>query len=395
MDYKKQFFSQLQNSVKKDTFVKMSLGKYRGRDENLQRILVHLIYLKETPHFSFTYRFTTKDITKNFTIKEGSEIIKEIAGREFLVSNLYTIEYDFQLITNKRKQHKMFTKPSSNPDKPRRTHDRQKKRPIEAKNDWLYHLGITTKEGKVKSDKQAKFRQINKFVEIVDSVFKQSDTYLRQQLKVVDMGSGKSYLTFALYDYFHNKLKMQTKVVGIEQREGLVEFSNDLAQKSNFHKLQFEASSIAEAKLNGVQVMVALHACDTATDDALMKAIENEVEVIMVAPCCQHYVRKKMEEPEVIKSITKNGIHKEHLAVLLTDSLRALTLEAFGYKTKVFEFIDQEHTAKNIMITAVLQKRGTFDYKKLEEIAALTAQFGIDDYYLDTLVFESGEDEEE
>ena len=395
MDPKKQFYEFIEKSIEKDDFIKVTLGKYRGREADLERILIALIKLKGVFHFSFTYRFKRKDMVKNFSIEEGTQIIKEVLGRDFLSANLYTASYDHFLFCNRRRQFKLTSKASGNKNVPSRNHDREKNRPIEANNDWLQQLGITTNHGKVKSDKQAKFRQINRFIEIVDATFKQSDAYLRDQVKIVDMGSGKSYLTFALYDYFNNKMKMQTKVVGVEQREELVEFSNELAGQTGFKKLFFEQGAIADANVQGADVMVALHACDTATDDALLQAIENRVEVILVAPCCQHYVRKKMTEPDELKPITKNGIIKENLSVILTDSLRALTLEAFGYKTKVFEFIDMEHTSKNLMISAVLNKKAEFNFNKLKEINQIMHQFGIPDFYLDTLVFQSDEDEDE
>ncbi len=375
-------------SLEKNTFVKAQLSKYRGREQGLEKILINLVQLKDGLKLSFKYRFATKDLVKNFSIEEGLGLIREALEHNFKAGNVYTTQADYQLVRNKKGHRRVIEHLPSNTSLPSLNHDKQKQRTISQKQSFLFHLGITTKEGKVKSDKNDKFRQINKFIEIVEAVYKKSDAYLKQQLKIVDMGSGKSYLTFALYDYFVNQQNIQTKITGVEQRKELVDFSNELAEQCGFKKLGFVEGSIQEARVQGADIVVALHACDTATDDALFKALESKVEIIIVAPCCQHYVRKIMETPETLQAITKNGIHKERLAVTLTDSLRALTLEAFGYKTKVMEFIDAEHTAKNVMITAVLDKNAKFNEKRLQEIHELKIAFGIKDYYLDTLLFE-------
>lgn len=384
----KEYLAQVEKSIIEDTFVKAGLGKYRGREKGLQKIIFRLVEISNERMLSLTYRFETKDFTKNFSIKEGIAVMKDNLGKDFMSAFLHSIHNDFDLISNRRGQFKIqYNKPSYTKIPPR-THDKQKVRVVESQNDFLYHLGICTKEGKVKADKQGKYRQINKFIEIFEAQFKNTDAYLKDDIKIVDMGSGKSYLTFALYDYIVNKTKTPCKIVGIEQRKELVDFSNELAEKCGFKRLVFEHSPIQEANLNGADIMVALHACDTATDDAILNALESKVELMILAPCCQHYVRGKINPPDELGPIFKNGIHKEQLSVLLTDTLRSLTLEAFAYNTKVFEFISSEHTAKNIMITACLNKNLKFNHKKINEINSIKSQFGIPDYYLDEQVFE-------
>jgi len=387
-DHFNQFFQIFEKSILKNYFVKATVGKYKGQEKDLQKIYIRLVEIGEESMLSFNYKFTTKDYVKNFSIKDGLSIIRESMGKDFLSAHLYTLKNDHQLVTNRRRQFKMFTSLPTNDQIQSKVHNKVKNRMIGEEQSYLHHLGITTKEGKVKSDKNDKFRQINKFIEIIDGVFKSSDAFLKNDLKVVDMGSGKSYLTFALYDYFTNNIKTSTKVVGFEQRTELIDFSNNLAQECHFNRLYFNEGSIKDANINGADMLVALHACDTATDDALFQAIKEKVGVIIVSPCCQHYVRQIMNEPDVMKSITKNGILKERLSVMLTDTFRALTLEAFGYKTKVFEFISSEHTDKNIMISAVLNSNAKFNPKKMEEINQLKVEFGIKDYYLDNLLFE-------
>lgn len=384
----KTFISLLQQSIDNNTLVKAQVSKYRGKVKDLEKLMISLVELKDGMKMSIKYRFTTKDMVKNFTIEEGLALIEESLVYEFGNGNIYTITGDYQMLKNKKGHRRIVQHAPSNSELPSRQHDKKKKRVVESAQNYLYHLGITTKDGKVKANKNDKYRQINKFIEIVEAVYKTSDAYLKERLKVVDMGSGKSYLTFALYDYFVNNQKIPTKITGIEQRTELVDFSNQLAEDCGFKKLEFEQGTIQEANTRGADILVALHACDTATDDALFQALKNKIEVIIVAPCCQHYVRKVMDAPEHMQPIVKNGIHKERLAVTLTDNLRALTLEAFGYKTKVIEFIDAEHTDKNVMITAVLDKKATFNERKLEEINKVKMNFGIPDYYLDNLLFE-------
>ncbi len=393
---KEDFFKYLEKSIEQDNLVKITLSHYKGRTPDMEKILVYLVEIRGEKMLSFVYRFTTQDHTKNFPIKEGIQLLHENLHRDFKTVYLNTTDKDYQLTwSNRNKRWKMhFHKPSST-EKPKRTHDREKNRVVKSEQSYLYHLGITTTEGKVKKDKNDKYKQINKFIEIIDAVFKTSDAYLKPDIKVVDMGSGKSYLTFALYDYLVNKSKTPAKVVGVEQRQELVDFSNELAEKCGFKRLKFEQGTIKDANTRSADMVVALHACDTATDDAIFQALKNEVEIIILAPCCQHYVRKNIRVPEQHKALFKNGIHKEQMSVLLTDALRGLTLESFGYKTKIFEFISPEHTAKNVMISAVRNKNMGFNQDRLMEINQTKMEFGVPDYYLDTLVFGTGEEEEE
>jgi len=215
----------------------------------------------------------------------------------------------------------------------------------------------------------------------MDSLYRASGLKDAKEIKIIDMGSGKSYLTFAMYDYFKSVVEKKITISGIEQREDLVKLSNNFAEECGFENLLFVNGNIENFGMEKVDVAVALHACDTATDDAIFKAIKSEAEIIVLAPCCHKYVRKKMKSPEVLKGIYKHGILFERLAVSVTDALRALTLEYFGYETKVFEFISHEHTAKNTMVTAV--KKKPTDESKLKEIENVKNEFDIEDFYLD------------
>jgi len=207
-----------------------------------------------------------------------------------------------------------------------------------------------------------------------------------KSINIIDMGSGKGYLTFALYDYLVNNQKINISLRGIEQRENLVALCNALAEKSKFNNLKFESGQIKTVKIQEIDVLIALHACDTATDDAIFRGIQNEASIIIVAPCCQKQLRNQIKPTNALKSILKYGILKERQSELLTDGLRAMILEAYGYKTNVFEFIQTEHTPKNIMIVGVKkQTNDTNKEKILDQIKQIKSLYNIEYHYLERL----------
>ncbi|HMS64115.1 MAG TPA: SAM-dependent methyltransferase [Ignavibacteria bacterium] len=380
---KEKFVSHLKESLDKNTFVKIAFGKYKGGDREFESIFVNRLETKEGEKLSFKFRYKTKDIVKNYEFEKGINLADEILGKDFFSATLFTTENDFTLDYSKKRIPILHIKKPKFDISDSAEHNKIKSRFIEADSKFLYHLGITTSEGKVKSDKYDKFRQVDKFIEILDSLYKASNLHEKDKIKIIDMGSGKSYLTFAMYGYFKNKLNKNIQIRGIEQRNELTELSNRIAGQCEFEKLNFITGNIESLNTENEEydIAVALHACDTATDDAICKAIKFKSEIIILAPCCQKYVRKKMKSPDNLKGIYRHGILLERLAVSVTDGLRALTLEYSGYETKVFEFISSEHTARNTMITAV--KKGEKNVNKLKEIEAVKTEFCIDDYYLD------------
>jgi SAM-dependent methyltransferase len=246
-------------------------------------------------------------------------------------------------------------------------------------------LGLVTAEGLVKKDMQDKYKQINRYVEIIEGIIK--DIKLPDNFTVADMGSGKGYLTFALYDYLHNKLNKQATVTGIELRKELVDKCNGIAAKSGFTDLHFKEGSIEASSLPSVDMLIALHACDTATDEAIYKGIQADASVIICAPCCHKQIRKQMDPDNALQSITKHGILLERQAEMVTDAIRALILEAFGYKTKVFDFISTEHTPKNVLIVGTKRMNEKNEKEKnLEKVTALKAMFNIEQHYLEKLM---------
>ncbi|MBS1517794.1 MAG: SAM-dependent methyltransferase [Bacteroidetes bacterium] len=384
MNEKEKFVNELRKSLEQNTFVKLQFGKYRGDDRDFQKITVTKINVKEGERLSFNFKYTTKDIVKNFETQKGVSLSGEILGNDFLSGTLFTTENDFTLDHSRKRIPSLHKKKPTFRDKEPAVHNREKVRIADPSAEYFRLLGISTAEGTVRSGMYDKFRQVDKFIETMDSLFRSSGLNEKDEIRITDMGSGKSYLTFALYDHFLNKLNKKVTVTGIEKNSELAGLSNKISWECGYEGLVFKSGSIEEAELGGTDIAVALHACDTATDDAINKAVRAEASIIILAPCCQKYVRKKMRVPENLRGIFGHGIHEERLAVMLTDGLRALSLESKGYSVKIFEFISSEHTARNTMITAV---KGNQNNNEAEnEITQIRKEFSIDDFYLDKIL---------
>ena len=388
---KEQFISLLAASIESQEFVRLTLGKYRGKEDFLNKIVARIIKIKSGIKLSLTYCYKTKEIGKNYSIQEGIDLITTLIGNDFMSSRLFTIKQDIQLeYGNHQKLKLSFIKPtfptsaSTIPQK----HDRKKKRLIESENNaYLTALGITNKQGNIVKMMEDKFRQINKFIEIVDGLLASSGLAAINQLSVVDMGSGKGYLTFAMYDFLNNILNKQASVTGIESRTDLVAFCNSIAASVNFGNLHFEQGNINSYSAEKTDVTIALHACDTATDDAIYQGIKSDSSLIMLAPCCHKQVRKEIYPSSSVKELLKFGILLERQSEIVTDGLRALLLELSGYEAKVFEFISSEHTSKNIMIVGIKSNRSIDRVQILAQIKEIKSLYGIKFHYLETLLF--------
>ena len=390
MTHQEQFTALLNKSLTDNTFVKISLANYKGTTEGLKNCYVKRIQIKQEDKLSITYRYQTNDIVKNYSQSEGISIINGfISEGAFRLATLFTIDYDsvFEYInkdkTNLKKNNATHTQ------LPSLDHNLQKKRLIIADGkSYLHQLNITDEKGNVNKNAQDKFKQINHYVELLSPLIKNLPNH--ESLQVVDMGAGKGYLTFALYDYLSNVLKINTKVTGVEFRKDLVELCNSIAKKSNFNTLNFAEGTINDYDAKNTNVLIALHACDTATDDAIYKGITANADLIVVAPCCHKQIRKEIEKHKTkneLDFLLKHGIFLERQAEMVTDGLRALILEYFGYATKVFEFVSDTNTPKNVMIVA--EKKVKTDIQKQEILAKIKSTktyFGIEYHQLEKLM---------
>ena len=231
---------------------------------------------------------------------------------------------------------------------------------------FLVDLGVMTKEGQIVKSKSDKFRQINRFLEYIEDVLPYLDG--NKKLTIIDFGCGKSYLTFVMYYYLKVMKNYELKIIGLDLKMDVIDHCNDLCTKYGYADLKFLHGDIATYNGNSaVDMVVSLHACDTATDHALYKAVTWGAKVILSVPCCQHELNEQVQ-CESLKPILKYGITKERISSLITDALRANLLETKGYKVQLLEFIDMEHTPKNILIRAVKKNRQNMDSenKKIE-----------------------------
>lgn len=382
------FSDKIKMSIENDEFIKLIISNKRNKKSELNKINVTPVEIKKGFRLSFVYSFNTKDITKNFeSDKAITNIFSELKDN-FMNAELFTVNEIIRLYidsTNNKSKIKV-SEPTFKPVV-NLNHDRKKQKRVFLKNNiWLRELGVTTSEDVIKKDMHDKYRQINKYLEVIENMVIKKTS--EKTLRIYDAGSGKGYLTFALYDYLKNSLKKEVKITGIEFRQELVDKCNKISEKAKFENLNFVQGTIIDANIKNVDIFIALHACDTATDEAIYRGIIENAKFIVVAPCCQKQIRKEMSVTNVLSSLTKYGILKERQAVILTDGLRALILEANGYKTKVFEFISTEHTPKNIMIVAEKSTEKIDKKVILKNIDDIKKMFGIEFHYLEKLLNE-------
>lgn len=383
-----EFITESENSLHNGSFVKLSLGNYHGTDESLKNIYIKKVLIRKEPRLSLTYRHKTRDITKNHTYEEVIGMLAQWLGNDFRVATLQMTDSDAVFEMHPSGKTTLKKKAVANRDAPSLSHDKNKNRLISSDGKgYLFDLKITDQQGNVFQNAQDKFRQINHYIDILSSLIREINP--GNAVRVADMGSGKGYLTFALYDYLKNVLKLTPEVTGIEFREDLVTLCNQIAQNAGFQGLSFQEGTIDQFDAAGTNILIALHACDTATDDAIFKGIQAKSDLIVVAPCCHKQIRRQIEKHKTendVSFLTRHGIFLERQAEMVTDGIRALVLEYFGYKTKVFEFISDAHTPKNVLIVGTRGKRTEKSQAAaLEKIREAKRFFGIEYHHLERL----------
>ncbi|KFC66288.1 SAM-dependent methyltransferase [Devosia sp. LC5] len=382
-----EFLSAVKSAFAGNSLVKLKLAGYHGGEPDLKSIDVKKIVAKGVEKFSFTFHYKTRDIIKNQIQPEALGNLRIALRDEFRSAQLATTEFDLSFERNGDKI-RLKRIDVAGREAPSTEHNRAKNRPLsETNKPYLHALGITGKDGVVRNDAQDKFRQINKMVEIFAPLIQ---AIKADKPRIVDMGAGKGYLDFALYDYLANVANRPAEIVGVEMRDKLVEDGNATAAQSGFGGLSFQPGTILDHDATGADAVIALHACDTATDDAIFKGIAAGASLIAVAPCCHKQIRRQMEAgkpQDTLSNLLRHGIFMERQAEMVTDALRALYLELNGYRTKVFEFVSDAHTPKNNLIVAEKDGRAGRDRDAiLKQIADTKAMFGIERHYLEGLL---------
>ena len=421
------FINKLESSLKDGSFVKLTLSKprvgtrlatseherlatsehERQSTSELRNVYVKPIILRNEKMYSFTYRYERRDETKNYDSQQSLEVITNLISEIFLNASLFTLTEDVTLLISKKGKATVMTKAVKEQREQNVEHDKVKNRLINPENPWWFKLGLTTRDGKVTADMQHKFKQICKYVEIVDGVMK--NVKFDGKIRIADMGAGKGYLTFALYEYLTQKCKYDIQMEGVEIRPDLVIKINEIIKESDMKDFRFVESSIEDYKTQGhkdarsksdkdsvtlrlcdsltLDVLIALHACNTATDDAIIKGVESGAKLIICAPCCHKQIRQEMEKSKVVDAITRYGIFMERQAVMITDTIRALIMEYFGYKTQVMEFIEMEHTPKNVLLVGRKVGETSAEEKEriLNEIKSIKERYGIEKHYLEKI----------
>lgn len=361
----------LDKVLKEEKLIYAVLSNVRKKSEKtFNKISIKPVLIKNELLFQLTYHYDEKIIHNNFSDEEVKVEVNNLMKSYFKQGVIYTIDADYQILISKKGKSSILKKPPTRKSIDL-SHNRKKKYILQEDKpcEFLIKLGVMNKNGKVLSQKYDKFKQLNRFLEMVSDCI----PYLNKErtINIIDFGCGKSYLTFALYYYFVEELDLDINIIGLDLKKDVIEFCNKIAYELNYHKLKFIHGDIKGFEgIDKVDMVVSLHACDTATDDALVKAVSWNADVILAVPCCQHELLNKIHNP-IMKSLEKHGIIKEKLSSLVTDSIRGNVLEIMGYSVQMLEFIDMEHTPKNILIRAFknmkVNKEAVNQYKTFKE----------------------------
>ncbi len=305
---------------------------------------------------------------ENLTADEFSDLVLELINTSFKQANFFTVSADYQILAAKPDKPRIIEQsPSMKPQGVEHNHVKQYIIPDGNPCDFLIRLGVMNDSGQVLKKHYRKFRQINRFLEIVGDVMEEFSD--KKKLKIIDFGCGKAYLTFALYYYLKKQLGIDVDITGLDLKADVINFCNEIANSLGYEGLKFEIGDIAEYEDTYADMVVTLHACDTATDFALINAKRWNASVILSVPCCQHELFRQLKN-ELHEPMLKQGILRERFCAILTDTIRQLKLQEWGYDVSMIEFTSLEHTAKNIMIRAVNVHKP--DSKAISQLKSLT-----------------------
>jgi len=384
------FFARIESSLDDASFARLVLAKPQRAPDDLLRVTARQVVLRGEAALSLVYTHKTRDITKNFSLAEGVDTLGELLGAVFRNAHLHTRDEEWQLSISKKGQCTVHVGKAEQPVDAPATHDREKQRWLDIDRPFLTELGVTTAQHQLIPAMSRKWKQINKFVEVFAHALASSRLADSKQLNVIDFGSGKGYLTFAIHDWLRQAKGVDAQVTGVELRPDMVRLCNQAIAKLGIDGLRIEEGDVRSYQPAALNVMIALHACDVATDYAIHLGIRAGADIIMCSPCCHKQIRPQLLSPHPLRPILQHGVHLGQEAEMLTDGLRALLLDASGYDTQVFEFISLEHTNKNKMILAVKRAQPKPPGEVLAQIAEIKQFYGIREQCLETLLKADG-----
>jgi len=373
--------AQLDQRIKSEHFVRAVLsGRRRNMQTEFERIDIKPVLIKEEIKWQIISSDAKKDITKNVEVDFNFTQLFS-SGYANLVVDTQTESYQVR-ISKKDEALVSVSKVKLSRDL---LHDRQKQRMLAESNQVFKALDMSDLLGRIKPSKMDKYKQVDEFLRLISQTL-DSDLLKQDQVCVVDLGCGHAYLTFAVGEFLKDKYK-KVSILGVDERDESKEHNEKVALKLKV-EAKFIAAKISDTPNQVVDIAIALHACDTATDDAIYWAVKNNAQVIMAAPCCMHELQTQIKEaPEPWALLTKNGLVKERLVDLMTDSLRAQILKLLGYRVDIVEFIGGEHTARNILIRAVKTNQSSSDIDK-DRYQQMLSQWQIKPYLAKLLALE-------
>ncbi|MDY6228929.1 MAG: SAM-dependent methyltransferase [Clostridium sp.] len=369
-----------------EEIIKVVISNKLNKEVEYNKINVVLKINNKGKKYYQIEKFTDKQVFhENIEFNNLEKELIKLVNNNYKQLSAWSNDKTFDLKISKKGKVFLGKKKSDNKNISNKSHNKEKNYILKEGMiiEPLIDLGVFTKEGKVINSKYDKYKQINRFIEIIDDEIKKKDY---KELTILDFGCGKSYLTFVLYYYFVEIKNINVKMIGLDLKEDVIKKCNEIAKRYKYDNLHFELGDINGYKYeNNVDMVITLHACDTATDYALYNAIKWNAKMIFSVPCCQHEFNSQIE-PETLSIFSKYGIIQERVSALMTDAVRGNLLEAVGYKTQLLEFIDIAHSPKNILIRASkgkvsLEKRE----KALNEVDALIKEFKFNPTLLELL----------
>lgn len=374
------------NEIVAEEIIKVVISNKINKDFEFNKINIELKQNNKDKKYYQIEKFTDKQVFhENIEIGDLGKILFYLINENYKQISAWSNKTSFDLKISKKGKVFLGKKKSNNSRLANKSHNKEKKYILKEGMiiEPLIDLGVFTKEGKVIKSKYDKYKQINRFIEIIDDEIKKNDY---KELTILDFGCGKSYLTFVLYYYFVEIKKINVKMIGLDLKADVIKKCNEIAKRYKYKNLHFELGDINGYKYeNNVDMVITLHACDTATDYALYNAISWKAKMIFSVPCCQHEFNSQVEA-NTLSILTKYGIIQERVAALMTDAVRGNLLEAVGYKTQLLEFIDIAHSPKNILIRASKSKVSMEKKERaLKEVETLMTEFNFNPTLLNLL----------